>query len=212
VKPWDGQSRTRLADLEKALGLPTLPPAPDGWPEPLGLAAYRGLPRKIVERVLPHSETDPAALLVHFLVAFGNAVGRAPHAQVEADRHACNLFAAFVGTTGAGRKGTASTQIRRLFERADPTWAKRHVTTGMSTGEGVIQALSSLDDAHEDQVAADEVKDKRLPLREGELSRNGATREHPFTDPAGRLGWPRPQDADQAQASSRREPAHQLSS
>jgi hypothetical protein len=171
VKRWDGKSRTRLADLEKALGLRTLPPGPIGWPEPLGPAAYRGLLRKIVETILPHSEADAAALLVHVLVAFGNAVGRGPHALVEADRHAGNLYVAFVGPTGEGRKGTASGQVRRLFKFADPHWAKDHVKGGMSTGEGVIQAVNSPADAHEDTAVTDEVDDKRMLLREGELSR-----------------------------------------
>jgi hypothetical protein len=172
VKPWDGKSRTRLADLEKALGLPTLPPAPDGWPEPLGLAAYRGLLRKFVAMVLPHSEADPAALAVHFLVTFGNAAGPGPHAKVEADRHAGNLFAAFVGPTAAGRKGTASGHLRRVFQLADPDWAKHHVRSGMSTGEGVIQALSSFEEGHENEAPTDDQDDdKRLLLREGELSR-----------------------------------------
>jgi hypothetical protein len=120
IKPWDGSSRTRLVDLQDALGMATgTPPREaDDWPRPLGFAAYHGLARKVVEGMLPWSEADPAALLVHFLLAFGNAVGRGPHAKVEADRHAGNLFAAFVGTTGAGRKGTAAANIRELYARA----------------------------------------------------------------------------------------------
>ena len=176
IKPWDG-SRTSLAELQEALGMAagTLHPEPEGWPEPLGFAAYHGLAGKVVSRLLPHSEADPAALLVHFLVAFGNAAGRQPHAKVEADRHAGNLYAAFVGLTGAGRKGTAAGRIQELYAAADADWAKHCVKGGMSSGEGVIRALRDLPEnaAKGDDGAADDqgVGGKRLFLREGELSR-----------------------------------------
>src|ERR671919_885136 len=149
--------------------------------EPLGFAAFHGLARKVVERLLPHSEADPAALLVHFLVAFGNAVGRGPHAQVEADRHAGNLYVAFIGETGEGRKGTAAGRIRDLFARADADWAKYCVKGGMSSGEGVIQAIrdplekpvkeKGQEDSYKTVVYDQGVADKRLFLREPELSR-----------------------------------------
>lgn len=175
IKPCGG-SRTSLADLQDALGLATPRPEVEGWPEPLGFAAFHGLARKVVETLLPHSEADPAALLVHFLVAFGNAVGRGPHAKVEADRHTGNLYAAFVGLTGAGRKGTAAGRIQELYAAADADWAKHCVKGGMSSGEGVIRAIRDLPDklaAKQDEGAADDkgVGGKRLFLREGELSR-----------------------------------------
>jgi len=33
-----------------------------------------------VKRVLPHTEADPVALLIQFLIAYGNVIGRDPHA------------------------------------------------------------------------------------------------------------------------------------
>ena len=179
IKPWNG-SRSRLADLQDALGI-TLRSEPEGWPKPLGFAAFHGLARKVVEKLLPHSEADSAALLVHFLVAFGNAVGRGPHAQVEADRHAGNLYVAFVKETGEGRKGTAAGRIRDLFARADADWAKQSVKSGMSSGEGLIQAIrdplekpvkeKGQEDSYKTVVYDQGVDDKRLFLREPELSR-----------------------------------------
>jgi len=61
---------------------------------------------RFVRTVEPHSEADPVALLVQFLVAFGSAVGRGPHFVAEADHHGVNLNAVFVGETAKGRKGT----------------------------------------------------------------------------------------------------------
>src|SRR5437016_3350128 len=63
-------------------------------PAPHGGAAYHGLAGKFVERVLPESEADPVALLLQFLVAFGNLVGRRPHAIAGGARHALNLYVA----------------------------------------------------------------------------------------------------------------------
>ncbi len=49
------------------------------WPGPLATEALRGLAGEIVRVIEPHSEADPAALLIQFLTAFGNAVGSRPH-------------------------------------------------------------------------------------------------------------------------------------
>ena len=45
----------------------------DDHPAPLSPAAYHGLAGAFVQRVLPETEADPAALLIQFLAAFGNA-------------------------------------------------------------------------------------------------------------------------------------------
>src|SRR5262249_48813656 len=61
------------------------------WPEPLAEEAFHGLAGEIVRVIAPHTEADPAALLINVLTAFGNVVGRGPHAVAEANRHGCNL-------------------------------------------------------------------------------------------------------------------------
>src|SRR5208283_2531081 len=78
------------------------------------------------------------ALLLHYLIFFGNATGRGPHYLVEADRHATNVNAVLVGRTAKGRKGTAAARIRAIFALADPEWTHDRVHTGMSSGEGLI--------------------------------------------------------------------------
>ena len=65
----------------------------------------------------PTSEADPAALLVQFLIAFGNAAGRCPYFTVEADVHHSNEFVVQVGETSKGRKGTSWGQVRSLLQR-----------------------------------------------------------------------------------------------
>ena len=41
-------------------------------------AAYHGLAGEVVARILPDTESDPAALLLQYLVSFGNGLGDRP--------------------------------------------------------------------------------------------------------------------------------------
>lgn len=108
------------------------------WPAPPAVAAFHGLAGDFVRMVDPHTEADPAAVLVQFLVAFGNVVGRGPHVRVEGDRHTMNLFCALVGTTAKGRKGTSWGRVRSVFEQVEPVWASERVRDGLVSGEGII--------------------------------------------------------------------------
>jgi hypothetical protein len=131
---------------------------------PLGEDAFHGLAGEIVRAIEPHSEADPAAILAQFLVAVGNAVGPGPGFKVEADRHACNLYAVVVGDTASARKGSSWGQARRLVGLADPTWADR-VKNGASSGEGLIAEVR---DRQEGDAGGGD--DKRLLDVETELA------------------------------------------
>ena len=67
-------------------------PAPAGWPAPPDRAVYHELLGEIVNRIAPHTEADPVAILTQLLVSFGAAVGRGAYFQVEATRHHGNQF------------------------------------------------------------------------------------------------------------------------
>jgi hypothetical protein len=116
------------------------PILPDGWPE-LNRLAVRGVLGDLVRAIEPHSEADPAALLIQSFVAYGNTLNRAPHFRAEADKHCMNLFAALVGETSKGRKGTSWGYIRQVFEQVDPDWTSTRVLNGLSSGEGLIWAV-----------------------------------------------------------------------
>ena len=130
---------------------------------PLAEEAFYGLSGEIVREIEPHSEADPAAVLIQFLAAFGSAVGRGPGFKVENDRHHANLFVGIVGETSSARKGSSWGQARRLVAAADPVWATR-ITTGASSGEGLIWEVR--DPSDEDPGAGD----KRLLVVEPELA------------------------------------------
>ena len=93
------------------------PAAP--WPAPLAEAAFHGLAGRAVRALEPHTEADPAALLMNFLLMFGSAVGHGPHFMVGDTRHGGNLFAVLVGETAKARKGSSEGGPRRVMRAAD---------------------------------------------------------------------------------------------
>ena len=116
------------------------------WPLPLDSDAYHGLTKRVVELIEPQTEADPANLLISFLIAFGNSIGRTAYVQIEDTRHYANEFALLVGPTAMARKGTGFDRIKKVYETAEEqsnrneTWTGR-IRHGMSTGEGLIAQL-----------------------------------------------------------------------
>jgi hypothetical protein len=141
------------------------------WPV-MASAAYHGLAGEVVEHILPDTESDPAALLLQYLVSFGNAVGRQPHYLIEQTQHFPNLFTVLVGQTSKSRKGTSAERIRAIFKIADPDWTRERIKGGMSSGEGVISAVRDpvygMRKGVEELIDAG-VSDKRLLLDEREF-------------------------------------------
>jgi hypothetical protein len=120
---------------------PTPPPQRDSaWPS-LAPEALHGIAGAVVRTITPHTEADPAAILLQFLAAFGNLVGPAPHCMVESTRHGLNLFVVLVGESSKARKGTSWRQICRLFSEVDDFWVSRRVTTARLSSSGLIHAL-----------------------------------------------------------------------
>ncbi len=148
------------------------PVEPDtmSWPAPLDPVAYYGILGEVVRTVEPHSEADPAALLLQALVLFGNIIGPSAHCYAGGARHQMNLFAALVGLSSKGRKGTAFQSIVTPFRQVDPTLdAPDRVGSGLSSGEGLIWSVR---DAilKGREVMDPGVEDKRKLILEGEFA------------------------------------------
>ena len=127
--------------------------------------AYHGLVGDFVRTIEPHSESDPAALLIQFLTAIGNAIGRGPFYQIEGDRHFAKLNVVLVGATSGGRKGTSLNRVLQVMELADENWTQYRVQTGLASGEGLIHHVrdpaSKLKDG-KTEIVDPGVPDKRL--------------------------------------------------
>ena len=141
------------------------PSQEETWPE-LDPAALHGLAGRLVATLGPHTEADPAALLLTFLVAFGNAVGPGPRALVGATEHPARLNVLLVGQTARARKGTAQAEVNKVMALADPGWFAERMVGGLASGEGLIAAVR--DPTGEDTAAP---ADKRLLCVEAEFVR-----------------------------------------
>lgn len=151
------------------------------WPTALADNAFYGLTGEVIRAIEPHSEADPAALLLNFLVAFGSIVGDRPHFCVEADRHTMKLFGVLVGETSKARKGTSWGHLRNIFGAIDEDW-KKTIQTGLSSGEGLIWAVrdeivkkqpvrqGGHTTGYEEIIVDPGIKDKRLLVVEAEFA------------------------------------------
>ena len=134
------QDKDFSTEFEEVEPEPTLKHDYKPWPK-LDPAALHGIAGDFVRTLEPHTEADPVAVLIQYLVYFGNAVGRGPFYQIEGDKHYTNLMTVLLGSTSMGRKGTSAGRVRQLFDVADPEWAKNCTHGGLSSGEGLIWAV-----------------------------------------------------------------------
>jgi hypothetical protein len=143
----------------------TWTPPSTPYPDPLADEAYHGPLGAIIRTILPHTESDPVALLLQLIVGLGNLIGRIPMLMMDGAAHHLILFAVLVGTTSKARKGTSWRQIRRLLAMVDPDWAEKRITGGLSSGEGLIEAVADSPPDSKDPPA-----DKRLMIQVGEFA------------------------------------------
>lgn len=184
------RERLEKAAFASAALLPSGPATPSGapvsiledWPEPLAEEAYYGLAGRFVRVVEPHSEADPVALLVQFLVAVGNVIGRTAHALADGAKHYTNEYAVLVGQSSKARKGTSWARVKELLTQLDEAWASSRVLGGLSSGEGLIWNVRDPVESRErvkergaparyETVVSDEGEpDKRILIQEAEFA------------------------------------------
>jgi hypothetical protein len=156
-----------MADLEEVQDVLLETTTPPVAPE-----AFCGIAGRIVEKLQPQTESHPMAILLETLVSFGNVIGRSAHYEVEDTRHFGNLFVVKVGKSSKARKGTARARVDKLFSLIEPKWAGNNRTSGLSSGEGLIELIR--DDVWNEEgtkVVIPGVADKRLYVQEEEFAR-----------------------------------------
>jgi hypothetical protein len=133
-------------------------------PAPLAEAAFIGPAGDFVKTVEPHTESDPAGLLLQFLPGTGCMMGRNAYFLAEADRHYPNLFVALVGNSSRGRKGSSWGHAQTVMEATDEDFVLNNIKGGLSSGEGIVYHLR-------DAMGEDPgILDKRLLIYEPEFS------------------------------------------
>ncbi|WP_433478126.1 hypothetical protein ACQPZP_14495 [Spirillospora sp. CA-142024] len=140
------------------------------WPE-LPEAALHGLAGDIVRTVLPHTEADPAALLLSVLAGTAAMVGDKPHIWVGGVKHGARVWPLVIGRTAGGMKGTSWAEIKHILRQVDPMFFHDHVKGGLSSAEGLLSAVRDESGDPEDEKHYDPgVTDKRLLIVETEFA------------------------------------------
>lgn len=137
------------------------------WPV-LHPDAYYGVAGDLVRVIEPETEADPVGLLINALIGYGSVIGATLHALVGQRRHHVNLFAAQIGESGKGRKGTGWAEIRAGIQRVDPVWVDTCIEAGLSTGEGLINRVRDPDKAEKGEKTGP-LPDRRVLVVEEEF-------------------------------------------
>lgn len=157
---WNGQVEDE--DREDDETVKTVP-----WPT-LNDTALHGTAGQIVTMVAPHTEADPAAILLQLLAVFGVTLGSGPHIVAGNDRHQAVIHPLIVGRTNSGAKGTGLGVVEAIRRRALP-WFDEFTTSGLSTAEGLIEMVRDPSGDPDDNKDYDPgVTDKRLQVNETE--------------------------------------------
>ena len=132
-----------------------------GWPT-MHDDAYHGPVGDYVQAAAPHTEADPAAVLVQLLAGVGALANCGPYVLAGNDRHPAALFVAIAGATSSGAKGTSWSVARMPLAVIDPDFTAHRILGGFGSGEVLIETLAGTGDE-------DRPRDTRLLIHEGEL-------------------------------------------
>ncbi|MFF7994207.1 DUF3987 domain-containing protein [Kitasatospora xanthocidica] len=151
-EPRQATVKNPFYDDVDGLERPTRPgPVPD-------MAVFQGLAGHTVRALDPTTEADPVGVLVNLLSGAGtllgpSGAGRAdscPHLRIGNDRHPALIWGLTIGATAAGRKGAATNTARLILSAAAPGFAKDNCLSGLSSGEGLIEAVRDGDPTKKD--------------------------------------------------------------
>lgn len=132
--------------------------------------ACYGVIGDFLRTVEPDTEAAPVAIFVQLIVAFGNVIGRRAHFVHEATPHHLNLYTAIVGKSAKGRKGTSWGIARHLLTSVEAEWLANNVINGLSSGEGLIKALTDRKELQDHDNGSSLTPDKRRMVCEGEFA------------------------------------------
>ena len=127
---------------DEAKQSPATPSRGRPWPD---AAVYHGLLGEASLKLCQTSEADPVAVLATLLAGYGVMVGPSPFVRIGADSHPPLIWPLILGHTSIGRKGTSWGVARSILRPSDPAFWSEGLTTGLSSGEGLIAAVADED-------------------------------------------------------------------
>ena len=137
------------------------------WPTPAE-AAFHGIAGRIARLATRRSEIDLIAVVASVLIWAGALFGRDRYFLLADEMHHPRLFGALVGASARARKGTSLAPVRRIFNAVAELRQQRIlVTSGLSTGEGLVASIRD----KRDEGDTGGVEDKRQLIVESEMGR-----------------------------------------
>jgi hypothetical protein len=138
-------------------------------------AVYHGWLGETVAALGETTEADPVAILATLMAALGVMVGPGPYVQIGDDQHRALLWPLILGHTGIGRKGTSWGVGKRLLKTANDVFCKEQITSGLSSGEGLITAVADDPDAETHTTACRLVMETEYSVTMRRSTREGNT-------------------------------------
>lgn len=132
---------------------------------------FYGLLGDMVAATADYTEADPVGIHTSLLAAAGVLVGPGPHVPIGSTRHPLLIWPLVLGSTGTGRKGESLSTAQRFIDAAVDLEAFRVTASGLSSGEGLIEAIRDpVEMKHGSETEVIGRVDKRLLLIEPEFS------------------------------------------
>jgi hypothetical protein len=133
---------------------------------------------EVTRKLCEFSEANTGAVYLNLLVSFGNMIGRKAYFNAGSTKHYMNEFLAVVGDSSTGRKGTAENAAKSFLSLINQQWLNTCNISGFATRQAVIAQIKDsstfkkMDKETKQYVDVEQpgVDDKRLCIREGELS------------------------------------------
>lgn len=134
---------------------------------------------EVLELFKDKVEPDDANLLFNFLTITGNIFGNKAYMMAGGAKHYPRHFTAITGTSSEGSKGTGTAYIMDLIFQAFPEYVLQNVTSGATSGEGIIKGVEDRrvkeyedkDGETKEKVLSEGVEDKRRLYKESEFAR-----------------------------------------
>lgn len=140
-------------------------------PPKVPVKAFPPCLQSAVDIACGRTEAHPMAVALHYVVYFAAHIGQQRYIRIGNEKHSLDMYGLLVGKTGKV-KGTAESQARVIEQLATAELIAKYgykpprKLSGLSSGEGLIEAIKDPGDEEDDKAWVD----KRLLITESEYA------------------------------------------